>query len=151
MSEPHQKSIVSGRIDHHEVMRAFNRADGGGEVGDLGRLVGFHRAGLGALDAVMRRQLELNTCALSPSAAVFDVMGESFLNGSRPFLCHILRSAPIDALQITGTFWAIAGICTYVAPILALCRYDSHRRETQLTARQKIAAVADHPRRNQKK
>jgi hypothetical protein len=60
-------------------MRALNRADGGGEVGDLGRLVGFHRAGLSALDTIMRRQLELYACALGPGAAVLDVMGESFL------------------------------------------------------------------------
>src|SRR4029453_9736659 len=70
---------IPGRIDHHEVMGALNRADGGGEVGDLGRLVGFHRAGLSALDTIMRRQLELYARALSPGAAGLDVMGESFL------------------------------------------------------------------------
>src|SRR5262245_52596453 len=79
MGEPHQKGIVPGRIHHHEVMRALNHVDGGTEVCDLGPLVGFNRAGLGALDAVMRRQLELYTRALSPGAAVLDVMGESFL------------------------------------------------------------------------
>src|SRR5262245_50975932 len=90
MSEPHQKSSVAGRIDHQKVIAALDRADGGGEVGDLRRLVGFDRAALGALDAVMRRQLELNTCApgpqiklniwaRGPGAAVLDVMGEGFL------------------------------------------------------------------------
>ena len=80
MSEPHQKGVIPGRIDHHEVMGALNRADGGGEVGDLDRLVSFHRAGLSALDTIMRRQLELYARALSPGAAVLDVMGESFLS-----------------------------------------------------------------------
>src|SRR5262245_41263995 len=90
MSEPHQKSIVAGRIDHQKVIAALDRADGGGEVGELRHLVGFDRAALGALDAIMRRQLELNTCALGPKlelniwargpgAAVLDVMGEGFL------------------------------------------------------------------------
>src|SRR5262245_62368296 len=79
MGEPHQKGIVPGRIHHHEVMRALNHVDGGTEVSDLGPLVDFNRAGLGALDAVMRRQLELYTRALSPGAAILDVMGESFL------------------------------------------------------------------------
>src|SRR5262249_53168826 len=74
-----QKGVVPRRIDHHEVMSALNRADGSGEVGDFGRLVDFDRTGLGALNAVMRWQLERNLHALSPSAAILDVMGESFL------------------------------------------------------------------------
>src|SRR5262249_34508137 len=83
---PHQKSIVAGRIDHQKVIAALDRTDGSGEVGDLRRLVGLDRATLGALDAVMRRQLKLNTCALGPElelntwargpgATVLDVMG----------------------------------------------------------------------------
>ena len=94
MSEPHQKGVIPRRIDYHEIMRALKRADGGREVGDLGPLVGFHRAGLSALDTIMRRQLELYARALSPGAAVLDVMGESFLLKNALYIIFVFVAPP---------------------------------------------------------
>src|SRR5664279_5722344 len=79
MGEPHQISVVAGRIDHHHVVAVLERTDSLREVGEFLRLVGFQRIALGPLHAVMRRQIKRDARALAPGAAVLDVMGETFL------------------------------------------------------------------------
>ena len=50
-----------------------------GEIVELGRLVVGDQRAVGARDAVMRRQFEIEPRVLRPGAAVLDVMGEAFL------------------------------------------------------------------------
>ena len=52
---------------------------GGGEILELGGFVVRDERALGALDAVMRRQFEIEPGVLGPGFAVLDVMGEAFL------------------------------------------------------------------------
>jgi hypothetical protein len=68
MRESHQKGIVPGRIDHHEVMRALNRVDNAGEVSDLGPLVGFNRAGRRLLEASNGPEASINASWVEASA-----------------------------------------------------------------------------------
>jgi hypothetical protein len=79
MGESHQIGVVTGRVDHHHVVAVLDGADSGREIGEFARLVGFDRRAIGALDAIMRRQLELDAPALGPGSAVLDVMSEALL------------------------------------------------------------------------
>ena len=79
MGQPHQVGIIAGRIDDDEIVGLLDRADGFGKGREfLGLdLVEAHAEAAG--DAIMRRDIELDTGAPRPIAAVFDVMGEAFL------------------------------------------------------------------------
>ena len=56
MGEPHQIGIIARRIDHDDVMVMLDAADGGGEIREFLRFVGFDRITFAARHAKMRRQ-----------------------------------------------------------------------------------------------
>ena len=79
MRKPHQIAVMPGRIDDDEVVGVFDRIDGGGKILEFGGLVVRDERPLGALDAVVRGQFEIEPGMLGPGLTVLDVMGETLL------------------------------------------------------------------------
>src|SRR5882724_3726922 len=79
MRKAHQIAVGSRRIDHDEVERPFDDADGIHELLELGVLVLRDLHGLAELDAAMDRQFERKTGAARPDAAIADITGEALL------------------------------------------------------------------------
>jgi hypothetical protein len=77
--EPHQVGVGGRRVDDQEVVRVLDGVDGGREIVELDRLVVGDDDALGAGDAEMRWNAEVELGVLGPGAAVLDVVAEAFL------------------------------------------------------------------------
>src|SRR4029078_2555440 len=76
MRKPPQIAVLRRRIDQYEVMAMLGRSYRPLQIVNFGRLVILQLVACTAIYNEMRRQLESEAAAMSPSTSVLDVVGE---------------------------------------------------------------------------
>jgi hypothetical protein len=94
MRKPHQIGVCRGGIDHQEVDRRPDFADGAFESGQLRGFVVLEPCALGAWDEAMQRKFQCDLPMVGPNAPVFDIARQAPLIG-----VEIDGSDPLAAFQ----------------------------------------------------